>query len=336
MALDRSFQATAENVESNRNNSVKNAPRISVITPSYNQVEFLEQTIDSVLSQAYPNLEYIVMDGGSTDGSRAIIERYSDRLAYWVSEPDAGQSDAINKGFERATGEIFCWINSDDFLEPGALATVGAYFGTNPDWLAINGGCRLVNMVDGRPDLHGPVRKLDCPAKTAIEKWTQYWFAQQSTVWRRDLWERVGPLRRDLNLVMDLDLWRRFSNVTCIQPVPEILANYRFHDAAKCVADHRAVALEIFSLSTEGIVGGNSQLADTARHQIEDLATRIDELNDQVRNKQIAITELHKQISILQSRVAARDSDIESLRRSKWLRLGAAVSRLRRRANRSG
>ena len=102
-----------------------NLPRITIVTPSYNQGAFLEDTIRSVLDQGYPNLEYIVMDGGSTDNSVEIIEKYADRIDYWESEPDRGQTHAINKGFARATGVIGNWINSDDLLEPGALQTIG-------------------------------------------------------------------------------------------------------------------------------------------------------------------------------------------------------------------
>lgn len=105
-------------------------PRITIVTPSYNQGQFLERTIVSVLQQGYPNLEYIVMDGGSTDGSVDVIKKYQDRLTYWESGPDQGQSEAINKGFAKSSGEILGWLNSDDTLEPGALRRLGAFHGT--------------------------------------------------------------------------------------------------------------------------------------------------------------------------------------------------------------
>ena len=107
-------------------------PRITLITPSYQQAEYLEECLASVQAQAYPDLEHIVVDGGSTDGSRAIIERYADRLAWWCSEKDGGQSDAINKGLGHATGQVFGWLNSDDLLLPGALLRVGEAFAADP------------------------------------------------------------------------------------------------------------------------------------------------------------------------------------------------------------
>jgi glycosyltransferase involved in cell wall biosynthesis len=109
-------------------------PLVSIVTPSFNQAPFLRRTIESVLGQDYPNLEYIVIDGGSDDGSLAVIQEYADRLAYWESIPDKGQTDAINKGFSRATGKYIAWLNSDDIYRPGAVAEAVAYLEAHPEW----------------------------------------------------------------------------------------------------------------------------------------------------------------------------------------------------------
>ncbi len=125
---------------------------VSIITPSYNQAHYLEATIRSVLEQDYSEIEYIIVDGGSTDGSREIIERYSSRLAWWVSEKDRGQTDAINKGFGRAHGEILAWINSDDTYEPGAVAQAVEYLQANPQVGMVYGDARFIDG-EGRPIL---------------------------------------------------------------------------------------------------------------------------------------------------------------------------------------
>src|SRR5437762_483466 len=123
----------------------KQWPRITIVTPSFNQAQFLEETIRSVLLQGYPNLEYIVMDGGSTDGSAEILEKYSPWIDHWVSEKDNGQADAIYRGFERATGEIIGWVNSDDLLLPGALAAHAEYFLRHHQAQLVMGGCLWID-----------------------------------------------------------------------------------------------------------------------------------------------------------------------------------------------
>lgn len=190
-------------------------PKISIITPSYNQGQFLEATICSVLAQNYPNLEYIVIDGGSTDNSVEIIKKYEEYLTYWVSEKDAGQYDAINKGFARCSGEIMAWLNSDDMYCPWAFRTVGEVFS---DLSEINW---LTTLNPGRWDYAGnclgfgsiPGFSRQCffdGVNLPVHGRHGWWIQQESTFWRRSLWEAAGGLDTSVSLAGDFDLWCRF------------------------------------------------------------------------------------------------------------------------------
>ena len=203
-------------------------PKISIVTPSFNQAPFLEETLQSVLSQGYPGLEYIVMDGGSTDGSTEIIGKYSDRLADWKSAKDGGQADAIHTGFTRATGEILCWLNSDDTLSPGTLRSVGEFFAANPDVDLVYGDLNLVDAEGKRLYTARPLLRLE------ILVYENAFVPQQGMFWRRSLYERVGGLDPSLSFAMDFDLVVRFLLVGArVRKLPGILANYRWHPAAK-------------------------------------------------------------------------------------------------------
>ncbi len=214
-----------------------NLPKITIVTPSYNQGQYLEETIRSVLEQNYPNLEYFVIDGGSTDNSVEIIKKYADQISWWVSEKDRGQSHAINKGLQKASGEIVGWINSDDLLESDSLDFIGHYFTSHPEILAVTGGCNLVDVNNRIIERRKAPEDIDACLKDFFRRW----FSQQSTFWRRSLHDQIGYLDESRYYTMDYDLWLRIRKVTPIVPVEKFLARYRFHDQAKCMLDTPAV-----------------------------------------------------------------------------------------------
>ena len=176
-------------------------PRISIVTCSLNQGRFLESTIRSVLAQEYPALEYIIVDGGSTDGSVEIIKRYDRRLAWWVSEPDAGQTDALIKGFHHSTGEIMGWLCSDDLLMPGALRTVSDSFARNQEMSVLFGDAVWIDEAD-----HLLGYKREIGFQRFVWLWSHNYLPQPSTFWKREIYERSGGLDRSFDLAMDGDL----------------------------------------------------------------------------------------------------------------------------------
>jgi glycosyltransferase involved in cell wall biosynthesis len=213
-----------------------NLPKISIITPSFNQATFIEATLRSIIEQEYGNLEYIVMDGGSTDGSVDIIKKYSHRIAYWQSKRDAGQSDAIQRGFERATGDIFGWINSDDLLLPGSLAAVGRYFADHPDIDCVIGGSVL---IDGKgAALHDKRGFVLCDYGTQhhfhkLLFWTQSGFHQPAAFWRREAFFAIGGLDTSLHFAFDFDMFLRLAKRKPFGRLKEFLAAFRLHGESK-------------------------------------------------------------------------------------------------------
>jgi glycosyltransferase involved in cell wall biosynthesis len=212
----------------------KSIPRISIVTPSFNQGEFLEETILSVLSQDYPNLEYIIIDGGSYDNSHEIIRKYQDKLAYWVSEPDKGQYDAINKGFALSTGEIMAWINSDDKYTPWSFQLVGEIFRELPELEWLTTLCPLIWDKFGVPvsckfkggyTRNGFMRGENLPDQS---------IQQESVFWRRSLWERAGGyVDASYQLASDFELWTRFYQYVNLYTIKVPLGGFRFHGDQK-------------------------------------------------------------------------------------------------------
>ena len=210
-------------------------PRISVVVPSYNQAAYLPATLDSLLNQGYPDLEILLMDGGSTDGSVGVMDAYASRLAVAVSERDRGQAHAINKGMARATGEVLTWLNSDDLLLPGALQAVGAIYAAFP----------AVRWLTGRPvNLGSDGRLRSFPLRTGrfqslIRRGLYHgrafgFIRQEGTFWRRSLWEQAGGVLDEArHYTMDYALWRQFAQFAPLVTVDEALAAFRQHPAQK-------------------------------------------------------------------------------------------------------
>lgn len=210
-------------------------PLVSIVTPSYNQADFLEETILSVLAQDYPNWEYIIIDGGSTDGSVDLLRKYENRLAYWVSEPDRGQTDAINKGFAHARGEIFAWINSDDTYEACAVREAVEFLLSHPEIGMVYGDARLIDE-NGNPLGLFPARQTNY--QKLLSGYVH--IPQQSSFFRANLWEIVGPLDPTFYFAMDYDLWVRLAKITSLQYYPRIWANFRLHQSGKTsISDDR-------------------------------------------------------------------------------------------------
>jgi len=247
-------------------------PRFSIVTPSYNQGAFIQQTIESVLDQNYPDLEYIVIDGGSNDNSVDIIRKYEQYLSYWVSEPDRGQSHAINKGFARASGEIYGWLNSDDRLEPDTLAVVAEAFINNPDTGAFVGHGRKV-------DISGNTVYYKKPDDLTFERLCGWMdggnFMQPSCFYRRSAWEAAGPLDEDIHIAMDVDLWLKMVKKVEFQPIDRLLSSAVAHEGAKTTALHNRMVVDCALVVARA--GGDRYV----RQKVENLADRLTKYEEQ-------------------------------------------------------
>ena len=215
----------------------KNLPKISIITPSYNQGKFLEKTILSVINQIYPNLEYIVIDGGSTDNSIDIIKKYSDSIDYWVSEPDKGQSEAINKGFEKATGDIYAWINSDDVYYPGVLSKVADEFMKNLELDFLFG---THDDIDKKGNVFRKGTYFPFIPKLFVRGYPQ--ICQPESFWKKNVWEKCGPLDLNIHYSMDYDFFYKVVKDSFeIRRIHLNVCQFRYHDQSKGVKDSRIV-----------------------------------------------------------------------------------------------
>jgi len=201
--------------------------KLSVITPSYNQGNYIEETITSVLGQNYGDIEYIIIDGGSTDNTVEVIQKYADCLAYWVSEPDRGQTHAINKGFERATGEVIAWLNSDDRYCEDALAAVGAYFANHPECMWV---CGNILFTDEYGSVFARKKSIYSPFIIRHGSSSLY---QPNVFVRRSVLQEVGFLREDFHLMMDREWFCRIASKYPPHIIDKDFALFRWHSSSK-------------------------------------------------------------------------------------------------------
>jgi glycosyltransferase involved in cell wall biosynthesis len=226
-------------------------PKISIVTPSFNQAQYIEDTILSVISQNYPNLEYIIIDGGSTDGSVEIIKKYERYLTYWVSEPDLGMYYAIQKGFDRSTGEIMAWINSDDMYHKNALYTVADIFDSFPqiNWLV---GATTSFDESGRTVIATPTRMF---SKFDFYNHDFKWLQQESVFWRRILWNNTGSsLNLSLKYAGDFALWMKYFSCDQLFVTQALIGGFRWRSQDQISLEH----IDEYLSEVESVYSSNS------------------------------------------------------------------------------
>jgi GT2 family glycosyltransferase len=237
---------------------------VSIVTPSYNQARYLEQTIRSVLGQDYPRIEYLVVDGASPDGSVEIIKKYRSKLAYWVSENDSGQGNAINKGLARATGEIVAWLNSDDYYLPGAVSAAVKILDENPEVVLVYGNMLAV-------DEHGNAfNTLEYRQLTLRDFLCFQIIGQPAVFFRREVLEKTGMLEPTFHFLLDHHLWIRIAELGKVLHVPQTWAAARYHVEAKNRAKAAEFGSEAFRIldwakNQPGLVDSVSRVERRAR-----------------------------------------------------------------------
>jgi len=221
----------------------ENFPLISIVTPSLNQGAYIEESIKSVLNQEYPNFEHIIIDGGSTDETIDVLKRYDHLL--WVSEKDSGQSEAINKGFKRAKGEIVGWLNSDDCYEPNAFNTIVDELNRDEGKYFVFGDC---NLIDEKGKKVGFIGGKYRGKRSLIEYWKDAFIPQPSVFFRRNLLHEIGFLNESLHYAMDWDFWLRISEKYSLFYINKPLANFRIHGKQK-TAGYEIFEPELYEMS---------------------------------------------------------------------------------------
>jgi glycosyltransferase involved in cell wall biosynthesis len=213
-------------------------PSITIVTPSFNQGQYLEETIRSVLLQGYPNLEYLVMDGGSSDNSLEIIQRYASQLTFWRSEKDGGQSAAIAQGFGMSTGDILGWVNSDDLLLPNCLRRISQYLAKHPKVVCVVGGSITIGSAGGTtPDRFGLPKIVRGERETLKSLLMRggLSFYQPASFWRREAYFAAGGLDTNLSFAMDYDLYLRLAQLGPFGHIDDLLACFRLHPESKTI-----------------------------------------------------------------------------------------------------
>ena len=246
-------------------------PRFSVVIPTLNQADTIEDTLLSLIHQNYPNLEIIVADGGSSDATATVLNRYREQLNAVLPGPDKGQSDAINKGFAQASGDIFFWLNSDDYLLPDALWRVAASFQADANLEFVVGAGDVISL-DHRFLRHIPPLAMD--EATMLNWKNDQWVMQQCCFWTKGLWQRVGGVDEQLHLLMDYDLWFRFSRRTRAAMINEKLAVMRYYPDAKTVKQRRKASEEL------AYVYAKNGAFTSLREQVADLVVQRVEKDD--------------------------------------------------------